>query len=420
MGYYSTGYSSSRGVQELSTLERLLRQLAKEGTPESLDLLEKIVRNVVEHASEEKFRTLRASNAKLAPLFVVDVASDTMLEMGWLRDGELFVLPATVRLDFQHHVVPVLEAKRFQATFNAELKKSASRVVDAEKADLIRKCALDRREHDAQGPSNAMLGLPAERTVERVVGLESTPTREVGPEVETVRSRATDTTDMSHPMGSLAVLTTDGGIPVVGLKTSPHPFVGASAADGLGAGFEQPGSTDVDLKSTAVQASVPNQETTSGAAALRTTLTSSPKGRQPTPERTDTDGGVQTLSVPTPVAGGVTSEMEAEMAEEKHKRTLQELREKQAKHFEEAKRASQKSRGFRGLRCFGVGGGGGSPHQSAPAPQLTPRSRQTSQSGRSQGPRVMTCSQLPPQQQENATGARQTQMQDPLADMGWP
>jgi len=144
MGYYSTGYSSSRGVQELSALERLLRQLAKDGTLETLDVLERIARSVVQNHPE--YRSLRVDSDALTALFRVPCAVDTLGAMGWERDGETLVLPASIKLDFQTHVVSILEAKRYQAKLIEDNKKSAKRAADPKKAELLRQVALDRQE----------------------------------------------------------------------------------------------------------------------------------------------------------------------------------------------------------------------------------------------------------------------------------
>ena len=49
-------------------LEKLLRALPAEGALRGLEVLETLVRNVVRAPEEEKFRRLRTSNEKLAPL----------------------------------------------------------------------------------------------------------------------------------------------------------------------------------------------------------------------------------------------------------------------------------------------------------------------------------------------------------------
>jgi len=153
MGYYSTGYSSSRGVQEISALERLLRQLAKDGTLETLEVLERIARSVVQNHPE--YRSLRVDSDTLTALFGVPCAVDTLSAMGWERDGETLVLPASIKLDFQTHVVSILEAKRYQAKLIEDNKKSAKRAADPKKAELLRKVALDRQEQCNPQPASA-------------------------------------------------------------------------------------------------------------------------------------------------------------------------------------------------------------------------------------------------------------------------
>ncbi|CAE7485430.1 unnamed protein product [Symbiodinium natans] len=92
-------------------LEKLLRALPAEGALRGLEVLETLVRNVVRAPEEEKFRRLRTSNEKLAPLLNLPGARAVMECMGWEAADEFLVLPMNVELDFPNHVSKILDAK---------------------------------------------------------------------------------------------------------------------------------------------------------------------------------------------------------------------------------------------------------------------------------------------------------------------
>merc|ERR1712070_1314030 len=98
--------------------EQALRALPLDKADESLEIMEKLTRNVVSNPSEEKFRKIKLANKKINDtITAVPGAVPVLREMGWVdssSDGEpILVLPADVRLEFQGTVVKLIEAKDF-------------------------------------------------------------------------------------------------------------------------------------------------------------------------------------------------------------------------------------------------------------------------------------------------------------------
>jgi len=147
MGYYNLP-PGSKVAEALTDLQTALRNLPLDGAIEALDLLEKITRNVVSNPREEKFRRIRTTNEKLAALFGLGGAH-IMREMGWQEEGEFMVLPGNVNLDFQKHVVGIIEAKDYFKKQKENEKRSAKLGNDPAKAGLLRQLDIDRRERAA-------------------------------------------------------------------------------------------------------------------------------------------------------------------------------------------------------------------------------------------------------------------------------
>jgi len=139
-GYYGLG-PGNKVADKLTPLETALRKFPLENGIEILNFLEKIARNIVSSPSEEKFRKVKISNPKFS------AAEDALKELGFQREGELLVL--TGRLDFQQHVVKIIEAKDFYQK-QAEKAKKADRLAnDPGKAAMLQQLELDRRERAA-------------------------------------------------------------------------------------------------------------------------------------------------------------------------------------------------------------------------------------------------------------------------------
>mmetsp|Transcript_107488 Transcript_107488/g.195507 ORF Transcript_107488/g.195507 Transcript_107488/m.195507 type:complete len:400 (-) Transcript_107488:199-1398(-) len=148
MGYYN----QPKGCQwtvDLNAFEKLLRSLPVEVAIEALDLLETLTRNVIQHPTEDKFRRVRTTNEKLAPLFGTPGIFDVMAEMGWQKEGDFVVLPKEAKLDFPTHVVKILEAKSYFGKQRESKKKSERLQQNPNKAGLLQQLEIDRRERAA-------------------------------------------------------------------------------------------------------------------------------------------------------------------------------------------------------------------------------------------------------------------------------
>jgi len=146
-----------------SDLEQALRALPLDKADESLEIMEKLTRNVVGNPGEEKFRKIKLTNKKINDtITAVSGAVPILREMGWAEsssDGEpILVLPAGVRLDFQETVVKLIEAKDFykKAHEKERLQKhhDARDAEDPEKQKLRLQLEQDKKERDSAA-SNA-------------------------------------------------------------------------------------------------------------------------------------------------------------------------------------------------------------------------------------------------------------------------
>jgi len=121
---------------------------------------EKLTRNVVRNPSDDKFRRIKLSNAKIAAA-IKDVpnALDLMKEMGWVveesPDGECLVLPPSVRFVHESEVIAIIDAKDYyKSELEADRRRqiAARKAPDAQKEQLLRQMEADRKEKDAEGP----------------------------------------------------------------------------------------------------------------------------------------------------------------------------------------------------------------------------------------------------------------------------
>lgn len=130
MGY--GGYQpqvSGKVAEPLTALEKALRNLQPLAQAEvSLELIEKLCRNVATQPGEEKFRRLRLTNDRIkAALVDVEGATDAMLELGWVREGEeTLVLPKETKITMHEHVVKILDAKHHIKKEQEKAKKAES------------------------------------------------------------------------------------------------------------------------------------------------------------------------------------------------------------------------------------------------------------------------------------------------------
>eukprot|EP00928_Gymnodinium_smaydae_P081972 TRINITY_DN653_c0_g1_i2.p1 TRINITY_DN653_c0_g1~~TRINITY_DN653_c0_g1_i2.p1 ORF type:complete len:187 (-),score=65.76 TRINITY_DN653_c0_g1_i2:553-1113(-) len=157
MGYagYAPGANSKMG-EARTPLQEALRQLPLDKWEATLELIEKLTRNVVRNPSDDKFRRIKLTNPKIAAA-ITDVPNALALlkEMGWVQEGEELVLPSSVRLVHETEVVGIIDAKDF---YKKEAEKEHRRQMmerkekDPEKELLRKQLEADRQEKAAQGP----------------------------------------------------------------------------------------------------------------------------------------------------------------------------------------------------------------------------------------------------------------------------
>eukprot|EP00930_Biecheleria_cincta_P011179 TRINITY_DN11375_c0_g2_i1.p1 TRINITY_DN11375_c0_g2~~TRINITY_DN11375_c0_g2_i1.p1 ORF type:complete len:105 (+),score=15.09 TRINITY_DN11375_c0_g2_i1:122-436(+) len=82
MGY--AGYSPGNQVADkLTPLQQALRALPLDKAADTLELIEKLTRNVVRNPAEDKFRHIKLTNPKIAAVITdVPFAVDILKEMG--------------------------------------------------------------------------------------------------------------------------------------------------------------------------------------------------------------------------------------------------------------------------------------------------------------------------------------------------
>lgn len=164
MGYGGYAPGMQHGLEALTDLERALRALPLDKADDTLEIIEKLTRNVVRNPREAKFRQIKLSNKKIAET-VTDVpgAVDVLRAMGWVDgagdDGPTLVLPDDVRLAFETEVVKLIDVKDFYKKERAKAKLSQKReeaaAADPEKKALMEQLELDRREAAMRGPAVA-------------------------------------------------------------------------------------------------------------------------------------------------------------------------------------------------------------------------------------------------------------------------
>jgi hypothetical protein len=157
MGYggYAPG-ANSRMADKLTPLQEALRSLPLTEAAETLALIDKLTRNVVRNPGEAKFRKINLINEKIKKA-ITDVpnAVDILKEMGWEQEDDSLVLPATVRLAHEVHVVGIIDAQDYYKTESEKEKvrqMRATKAVDAETEKLRQQIEADRKEKAAEGP----------------------------------------------------------------------------------------------------------------------------------------------------------------------------------------------------------------------------------------------------------------------------
>lgn len=162
MGY--AGYSPGmRVADKLTPLEQALRSMPVDQGLKTLELLEKLTRNVVRSPSEEKFRRIRLANKAIAEAVVgVPGALDALHTMGWVDvpcedEGPCLALPADIRFAFETEVVGIIEAKDWykkeQENAARRSRRDARDAEDPARRALMEQAAMDRAEKAAEEPA---------------------------------------------------------------------------------------------------------------------------------------------------------------------------------------------------------------------------------------------------------------------------
>jgi len=139
MGYagYSPG-GNSRMPDALTPLQEALRSLPLEQAMDALTLILKLTRNIVQSPTEAKFRKINLANEKIK-LAVGDVpnAVALMQQMGWVHEEGSLVLPASVRLAHEVHVVGIIDAQDHYKTLGRKEHVSQMRAAKVQQAVAV-------------------------------------------------------------------------------------------------------------------------------------------------------------------------------------------------------------------------------------------------------------------------------------------
>jgi len=157
MGYggYAPG-ANSRMPDKLTDLQQAMRALPLDKAMETLALIEKLTRNVMKDQSEPKFRKINLTNDKIKNV-IADVPNAIVLleEMGWVQEADSLVLPETVRMRHETHIVGLIDAQdHFKTACEKEKVRlmRAAKAVDADVEKTRQEIEADRKEKAADGP----------------------------------------------------------------------------------------------------------------------------------------------------------------------------------------------------------------------------------------------------------------------------
>jgi len=141
---------------KLTSLQEALRQLPLEQALGTLQMIDKLTRNVVRNPGEAKFRKINLANEKIkAAIADVPNAIELLKEMGWTQEGDFLQLPPSARLTHEVHVIGIIEAQdhyKTQVSKEKVRKERASKEVDADMVKLRENIEADRKEKNAEGP----------------------------------------------------------------------------------------------------------------------------------------------------------------------------------------------------------------------------------------------------------------------------
>jgi len=135
MGYYGLG-PGMKVPDQLTPMEKSLRDLPVEIHQQVLDVLETLIKNIAQKPAEEKFRKIKLENKKISQCVTsFKGAIDFLFICGFefTDDENSLVLPMTIKLNFPDHVNKIIDAKDFYRKENEKLRvaKGLSRVAPA-------------------------------------------------------------------------------------------------------------------------------------------------------------------------------------------------------------------------------------------------------------------------------------------------
>jgi len=142
---------------KLTDLQAAMRALPLDKALDTLALIEKLTRNVMKDQREPKFRKINLANEKIRAI-ITDVPNAIALlnEMGWVREADSLVLPETVRMVHETHIVGLIEAQDHYKTVcekeKVRLMRAAKAPTDADAEKTRQQIEADRKEKAAEGP----------------------------------------------------------------------------------------------------------------------------------------------------------------------------------------------------------------------------------------------------------------------------
>lgn len=164
MGYAGYAPSTVASAEKRTPAAEAMRQLPLEQAGTTLELVEKLTRNVSRSPKEEKFRCIKLSNKKIAEsLTDVPGAVAVLVSMGWVqRDGDSgseLVLPAEIKLEHAN-VVEIIEARDFWTKERENAKRAGHREA-AVSSDPEKRAAAEQLERDRKERAAAAQCAPA-------------------------------------------------------------------------------------------------------------------------------------------------------------------------------------------------------------------------------------------------------------------
>lgn len=120
MGYYGLG-PGMRVADQLTPLEAALRSIPMGNWQATLDIMEKLFRNITQNPREEKFRKIKLTNPKISDnITSISGALEALLYVGFVMSPEeegsdvmVLTLPANIKFTMPEHVNKIIDAKHF-------------------------------------------------------------------------------------------------------------------------------------------------------------------------------------------------------------------------------------------------------------------------------------------------------------------